>query len=78
MGGITEEDLSLDETSDEIMDPEDAEVLARESLEAEERTTIRDLLKKIAKIGVAKREISANIEHQESATKDLYFPVSIL
>jgi homopolymeric O-antigen transport system ATP-binding protein len=27
---------------------------------------------------VAKREISANIEHQESATKDLYFPVSIL
>jgi hypothetical protein len=27
---------------------------------------------------VAKREISANIEHQESATKDLCFLVSIL
>ena len=29
-------------------------------------------------VAVAKREISANIEHQESATKDLCFLVSIL
>ena len=51
MGGITDEDLSQDETADEVMDPEEAEALARESLAAEERTTIRDLLKAIAKIG---------------------------
>ena len=51
MGGITEEDLSLDETADEIMDTDDAEALARESLETEERTTIVELLKKIAKVG---------------------------
>ena len=51
MGGITEEDLSQDETADEVMDPEDAEALARESLADEERTTVRDLLKKVAKIG---------------------------
>jgi SNF2 family DNA or RNA helicase len=51
MGGITEEDLSQDETSDEVMDAEEAEALARESLADEERTTVRDLLKKIAKIG---------------------------
>jgi SNF2 family DNA or RNA helicase len=51
MGGITEEDLAQDETADESMDPEDAEALARESLAEEERGTIRDLLKTIAKIG---------------------------
>jgi len=50
-GGITEEDLSQDETADEIMDAEDAEALAREALVDEEKTTIRDLLKAIAKIG---------------------------
>ena len=33
------------------MDAEDAEALARESLEDEEKTTIRDLLKAIAKVG---------------------------
>ncbi len=64
MGGITEEDLSQDETADEVMDPEDAEALARESLEAEERTTIRDLLKAIAKIGTntKARALKAELE----------------
>ena len=51
MAGITEEDLSLDETADEIMDPDEAESLARESLAAEERITIQDLLRNIARIG---------------------------
>ena len=50
-GGITEEDLSQDETADEVMDAEDAESLARESLVDEEKTTIRDLLKAVARIG---------------------------
>ena len=51
MGGITEEDLSQDETTEESMDTEDAEVMARESLVNEEKTTILDLLKAIAKVG---------------------------
>ena len=51
MGGITDEDLSQDETIDEAMDADDAEDLARESLEDEEKSTIRDLLKAIAKVG---------------------------
>ena len=51
MGGIVEEDLSLDETTDEVMDTEDAEARACAWLQTEERTTIQDLLKKIAKIG---------------------------
>ena len=51
MGGITEEDLSQDETIDEAMDTDDAEVLARDSLEDEEKSTISDLLKAIAKVG---------------------------
>ena len=51
MGGISEEDLPLDETGDEAMDAEEAESMAYESLVAEERTTIQDLLKKIAKVG---------------------------
>lgn len=51
MGGITEEDLSQDETREEAMDSDDAEVLARDSLAAEEKSTIRDLLKAIAKVG---------------------------
>ena len=33
------------------MDADDAEARARESLEAEERTTVQGLLRKIAKIG---------------------------
>ena len=67
MGGITEEDLSLDETSDEIMDTEDAEALARESLEAEERTTVLDLLKKIAKIGTNTKARTLKTELDASA-----------
>lgn len=51
MGGITEEDLSEDETGDEVMDPEEAEKFALESLADEERTTISDLLRNIARIG---------------------------
>lgn len=51
MGGITEEDVSQDETREEAMDSDDAEALARESLEDEEKSTIRDLLKAIAKVG---------------------------
>jgi SNF2 family DNA or RNA helicase len=51
LGGITDEDLSDDETADDVMDPEDAETLAGESLIGEERTAIGDLLKKLAKIG---------------------------
>ena len=72
MGGITEEDLSLDETADEVMDQEDAEVLARESLEDEERTTIRDLLKKIAKIGTntKARALKAELEKAFSEEYD--------
>jgi SNF2 family DNA or RNA helicase len=51
MGGITEEDLSPDETSDDIMDAEDADALARDSLDAEERTIVLNhLLKNISKI----------------------------
>jgi len=70
MGGITEEDLSLDETADEVMDPEDAEVLARESLEAEERTTIRDLLKKIAKIGTNTKARALKAELERAFSED--------
>jgi SNF2 family DNA or RNA helicase len=51
MGGITDEDLSQDETTEDAMDTEDAEALARVSLADEEKTTIRDLLKAIAKVG---------------------------
>ena len=51
MGGITEEDLSQDETTEEAMDTEDAEALALESLADEEKTTIRDLLKAVSKVG---------------------------
>ena len=68
MGGITEEDLSLDETADEIMDTDDAEALARESLETEERTTIVDLLKKIAKVGTNTKARALKTELEKAFT----------
>ena len=51
MGGFTEEDVSQDETVEEVMDAEDVAAMARETLVEEERAAVRDLLKKIAKIG---------------------------
>lgn len=64
MGGITDEDVSQDETVDEVMDAEGAAALAHATLVEEERATIRDLLKKIAKIGAntKARALKAELE----------------
>jgi Helicase conserved C-terminal domain len=48
-GGIGEEDVSLDETGDEVMSPEDAVRLSAEVIE--ERDRINDLLRRIAQLG---------------------------
>ncbi len=53
-GGLTEEDASLDETSDEVMSAEDVACLAAQASEAEsvdERDRINGLLGKIARLG---------------------------
>ncbi len=64
MGGFTEEDVSQDETVEEVMDAEDVAAMAHETLVEEERATIRDLLKKIAKIGAntKARTLKAELE----------------
>ena len=48
-GGIGEEDVSLDETTDEVMSAEDAIKLSSEVIE--ERDRINDLLRRIAQLG---------------------------
>ena len=71
LGGITDEDLSQDESADELMDPDEAEALARESLADEERTTLRDLLKAIARIGTNSKARTLKTE-LENAFADGY------
>ncbi|GIU78634.1 MAG: hypothetical protein KatS3mg005_1872 [Bryobacteraceae bacterium] len=48
--GLSEEDVSLDETADEVMAPEEAAELAEAASGAEERERIVDLLRAIAKL----------------------------
>jgi ERCC4-related helicase len=71
VGGITEEDVSQDEMVDEVMDVEDAEALANEALAEEERSTIRDLLKKLARIGTSAKARTLKTE-LEMALADGY------
>jgi SNF2 family DNA or RNA helicase len=66
LGGITDEDLSDDETADDVMDREDAEALAQESLVGEERVAIGDLLKKLAKIGTNTKARTLKAELEKS------------
>lgn len=50
--GLTEEDVSLDEASDEVMAPEDAEEMAQSAAGLEERGRILELLRAISKLNV--------------------------
>jgi SNF2 family DNA or RNA helicase len=66
-GGITEEDASLDETSDEVMSAEEVAYLAAEAAEGEtvnERGRINELLRRIAQLGTDSkaRRLKAELE----------------
>lgn len=61
---VADEDVSQDEQRDEVMDADEADALAREALEAEERGTIQRLLKRIAKVGANTKaaQLTAELE----------------
>jgi SNF2 family DNA or RNA helicase len=64
-GGITEEDASQDETSDEVMSGEEAACLAAEASEGEtvkERDRINDLLRRIAQLGTDSKARRLKVE----------------
>ena len=64
-GGITEEDASQDETSDEVMSGEDVACLAAEAPEIEainERERIHDLLRRIAQLGTDSKARRLKVE----------------
>lgn len=64
-GGITEEDASQDETSDEVMSGEEVACLVAEALELDainERERINDLLRRIAQLGTDSKVRRLKIE----------------
>src|ERR1019366_2234089 len=64
-GGITEEDASQDETSDEVMSGEEVACLAAEAPENEainERERIHDLLRRIAQLGADSKARRLKVE----------------
>ena len=64
-GGITEEDASQDETSDEVMSGEEVECLVADAPEIEainERERINDLLRRIAQLGTDSKARRLKVE----------------
>ena len=62
-GGITEEDASQDETSDEVMSGEEVACLAAEAPDAiDERDRINDLLRRIAQLGTDSKARRLKVE----------------
>lgn len=62
-GGITEEDASQDETSDEVMSGEEVACLAAQAPEAiDERERINDLLRRIAQLGTDSKARRLKVE----------------
>ena len=62
-GGITEEDASQDETSDEVMSGDEVACLAAEAPEAiDERDRINDLLRRIAQLGTDSKARRLKVE----------------